>query len=68
MNAEQLAALKRFAKSHGKGWKHRLKDVWFVRGAERGIPDAPLLRQIRNQFGPEWLDNLELEKLNGNTD
>ena len=49
---EQLAAVQRFATQHGHGWKQRLVQVW----AQDAIcPDAALLRQVRNQFGPAWL-------------
>lgn len=56
LTEEQKAALKRFKERHGRYWKNELRKKWI------GIPshysygvDEPLLQQIRNQFGPEWL-------------
>ncbi len=48
-NKEQLAALEAYAKKHGKDWRDKLNQSWY------DGTDTPLLRQVRNQFGPCWL-------------
>ena len=53
-NPEQLAALQRFATANGRSWKSALSNAWTT-GADEQEPDAHLLRQVRNQFGPKWL-------------
>jgi hypothetical protein len=54
-NAEQIAAIERFADLRGRLWKSALRHYW-----ERGFPvwmgdDAALLQQLRNTCGPRWL-------------
>jgi len=49
-SAEQIAALQQYATKHGRTWKRELCLDWF-HGRDSG-----LLRQIRNQFGPRWLE------------
>ena len=49
-NSEQLAALKEYATKHGSRWKDKLLSDW-----TKGKSESPLLQQIRNKFGPEWL-------------
>ena len=46
---EQRQALQDFADKNGTQWKSKLIHLW---NAGR---DVGLLRQIRNQFGPQWL-------------
>jgi hypothetical protein len=48
---EQLKRLDKFARDNGPRWKSKLRHMWFTGGDE----NEPLLRQIRNQFGPIWL-------------
>lgn len=51
---EQLRALQRFANRSGRLWKAHLIRVW----QQDSIgPDAALLRQVRNEFGPAWLQS-----------
>lgn len=52
-SVEQLEALQAFANSHEK-WKEALCAVW-ARGDDDRMPRGHLLRQVRNQFGPDWL-------------
>ena len=59
---EQLDAIGRFAATHGRRWKSLLGDMWAT-GKDEVQPDAPLLRQVRNQFGPEWLVSYKLPKV-----
>ena len=48
----QLGALQRFANRSGKLWKAHLIRVW---QQDSVGPDAGMLRQVRNEFGPGWL-------------
>jgi hypothetical protein len=56
LTAEQLAALRSYAKSHGRTWKAQLNYEWMA-GTARGP-----LQQIRNSFGPTWLQRFTLPK------
>ncbi len=53
-NPEQLAALQRFANKAGRAWKNALSAAW-TNGSDSRHADGALLRQIRNEFGPDWL-------------
>jgi hypothetical protein len=61
-NEEQLAALAKFEAKHGRQWKRILNNKWFE-GTDCNEPDGHLLRQVRNQFGPQWLENFFQEKV-----
>lgn len=50
--AEQIEALRAFAAKHGRTWKSKLIDAWTGWG---NIQDGPILRGVRNEFGPTWL-------------
>ena len=50
----QAEALLAFAKAHGTGWKDTLLTGW-LRAAYPGP-----LQQIRNTYGPVWLDGVEV--------
>jgi hypothetical protein len=55
-SAEQVGALRRFAKLHGRMWKGQLRLCWesaYYPGAS--TRDATLLQQVRNLHGPSWL-------------
>lgn len=56
---EQLARLVEFAKSHGRNWKSELLTLW-LNGGDANQRDGHLLRQVRNQLGPSWLDRFKL--------
>lgn len=56
LNPDQRAALIRFRKAGGHTWRHKLHTVWLT---DPRHTDAPLLRQIRNEFGPDWLADLD---------
>ena len=49
---EQLAALQRFANKFGRNWKSHLLQIW---QNDYIGPDAPVLRQVRNELGLTWL-------------
>lgn len=56
---EQLAALERFAARQGRDWKYALNIVW-MNGSYGNIgDDSAYLQQIRNNFGPQWLETYE---------
>lgn len=48
-SAEQVAALRAYAKEHGRTWKSRLLFDW-----TEGRSSGPL-QEVRNQLGPSWL-------------
>jgi len=50
----QLAALQRFADAKGRSWKSILRGYWFT-GQDEQEEDSALLRQVRNEFGLNWL-------------
>lgn len=65
--AAQRAALIRFAERNGRNWKDRLREVWFngrygdeFRYGDGTHADACYLQQVRNQFGPVWLDTFSI--------
>lgn len=60
-NAEQLAALKKWAEMHGAKWKFKLGAAW-QRAAYPGMgDDGAYLQQVRNEAGPGWLAKFKLE-------
>ena len=52
---EQLAAVEAFRKRHGRRWKATLRFAWDT-GMYASSDSAPLLQQLRNEFGPLWLN------------
>lgn len=46
---QQLDALYRFRAANGGYWKAKLRDLWLTERC------PPLLQQVRNQLGPQWL-------------
>jgi hypothetical protein len=56
--ADQLAALRTFADANGRYWKMKLNHAWMT-GRYRdysGTEQDGCLQQVRNTFGPSWLD------------
>lgn len=52
---EQQAAIDAYRVEHGRSWKRALAaDWWTGRDAQRA--NGHLLRQVRNQLGPQWLE------------
>jgi len=49
LTPEHLAALRHYAREHGRTWKSQLLHDW-----ETGRSEG-LLQQVRNAFGPTWL-------------
>lgn len=58
LNEAQRARLLKFIKDHGPVWRHKLNNMWLTGDDARQV-DGGLLRQIRNDFGPEWLYHLK---------
>lgn len=55
----QRVALLDFRTKYGRTWKAKLCQMW-----SNGGDDAfPLLRQVRNQFGPLWLNKVNIDKI-----
>lgn len=56
----QKEALMAFREGHGAEWKEKLGSMW-MKASYPGVAKAhaPLLQQVRNQQGPEWLHNLK---------
>ena len=46
---DQLKVLIKYAKEHGRSWKHDLNTDWMYARTQG------TLQGIRNQFGPSWL-------------
>lgn len=59
---EQVEALKAYAAYHGRNWKSQLHADWMKAGSAWDGPYY-LLQQVRNSFGPTWLNNMSLTKL-----
>lgn len=57
--AEQLDAVQAFAKKYGPSWKYKLQGAW-LSGRDANEPNGHLLRQVRNNFGPRWLEKFKL--------
>lgn len=61
-NREQLAALLSWARLNGRYWKSKLGDAWMKAGVNvHGY--NPYLQQVRNDFGPSWLQCVTLKQL-----
>lgn len=58
LNPDQRARMISFRDANGKRWKQRLATLWWT-GEDVDLIDGHLLRQVRNQFGPMWLNNLK---------
>lgn len=54
LTLDQLKVLLEYAAHYGIAWKECLTDEW-ADGTDDKCHNGHLLRQIRNQFGPEWL-------------
>lgn len=65
---DQVAALRTFAKVHGRKWKAALNQAWMT-GVYEGIEPygdvAAYLQQVRNNAGPSWLARLTLHDEGG---
>jgi hypothetical protein len=45
-----------------QNWKRKLLDAW-VRAGEGVAGYSPELQQLRNQFGPDWLDKQSAQSI-----
>lgn len=59
LRPDQQLALVAFAKKHGRTWRGKLLDCWWVGACPGMTPEewAPL-QQIRSTHGPAWIDKL----------
>lgn len=55
LTPDQEAAIRRFRERHGKSWKLELSVAWTT-GRDASMVDGALLRQVRNELGPRWLN------------
>ena len=57
LSADQLQALRTFAKANGRSWKFKLNHAWSTGRYHdyKGTDDYGSLQQVRNRFGPSWL-------------
>lgn len=53
--ADQLTALTAYKTKYGRQWKTKLLTAWLY-GTDCKEPAGHLLRQVRNQLGPQWLE------------
>ena len=60
---EHIDALREFAAKNGEKWKWNLGIAWMNGSDVNAIKDGHLLRQVRNNLGPKWLDRVNLEEL-----
>lgn len=57
-NQEQLQAVFSFAQKEGPRWKEKLSDCWMRANYPGHQPYGHFLQQVRNQFGPKWLEGV----------
>ena len=62
-NPEQVAALVKFAEREGRSWQSKLRDCWMLASYPADRETSHLLQQVRNQFGPVWLEKINLAAL-----
>lgn len=62
LTGAQIQALFGFAASRGRNWKSALRQAWET-GNYLSFEQSNDLQSIRNQFGPSWLMNVSLKKL-----
>lgn len=58
LNPDQRERLLQFKEQHGRAWKMTLINKWCT-GMDAQEPGGHFLRQIRNNFGPQWLEKLK---------
>ena len=59
-NTAELAAVREYAKRKGADWKAKLYEDWWHGCEVSAIPDGHLLRRVRNNFDPKWLNKFEV--------
>lgn len=67
LTIKQARCLKAFAQRMGHQWKSRLRNTW-CRDQPWGTTEAAreehaLLRQIRNDLGPNWLNKVKMDEI-----
>ena len=63
-NKEQARALVAFAAAAGHQWRSKLRNAWCSdRHLANKRDEYALLRQVRNEAGPNWLHQVKLDDL-----
>ena len=67
LTIKQARCLKAFAQRMGHQWKSKLRNTW-CRDQPWGTTEAAreehaLLRQIRNDLGPNWLNKVKMDEI-----
>ena len=62
LTAEQMKAIRSFARENGRTWKTSLRSAWET-GNYAPYENAPALQTIRNTFGPSWLVAFNLKEV-----
>lgn len=64
LSEAQMRAVVNFADKKGRGWRDQLMRCW-LSASYPGIDhdSGAALQQVRNQFGPEWLVNVQIADL-----
>lgn len=64
LTSDQRDAILRFKLMYGRTWKETLRTMWFkgTDGNQKvdGIDIGAELRQLRNNFGPKWLEKTKV--------
>ncbi len=58
LTADQLAAVKSFARGNGRNWKSELRSAWET-GNYASYGNSRALQEIRNTLGSKWLIRLQ---------
>lgn len=62
VNGHQYTALEKAYEFFGQGWKGKLKDCWMHSSYPAALkPYKSELQQIRNKFGPAWLNAFQFD-------
>ena len=58
---QQVNALNKFAQMHGRGWREQVICHWVTGSRPRhlSLDEAACLQQIRNQYGPDFLQHFK---------
>jgi hypothetical protein len=65
LTAEELDALRSWAKQHGRYWKEPLRALWCRAVITSGMPNSDrdtTVYCLRNSHGPSWLRDFRLPK------
>lgn len=67
LTIKQARCLKAFAQHMGHQWKSKLRNIWCRdqpwSSTEAAREEHALLRQIRNDLGPNWLNKVKMDEI-----